>query len=160
MIKIYVNFYHNVTYSRLAKLEKLTYNWPQMQSSIKVFHEQNLIFQILLTPIIIILVDNNIYWLNRQIIIFKLSNSSLSQSQARAVTYVERNVLYTASKQTRFSGSKHRSDFISEQKSAHTNRFSICGNVYDRLDYEIHATDRLKLCVIYRYGNITYKARW
>ena len=50
---------------------------------------------------------------------------------------------------------------ISEQKSAHTNRFSICGNVYDRLDYETHATDRLKLyiCVIYKYGNITYKAR-
>ena len=34
----------------------------------------------------------------------------------------------------------------------------ICGNVYDRLDYETHATDRLKLCVIYKYGNITYKA--
>ena len=44
-------------------------------------------------------------------------------------------------------------------KSAHTDRFSICGNVYDRLDYETHATDRLKLCVIYKYGNITYKAR-
>ena len=41
----------------------------------------------------------------------------------------------------------------------HTDRFSICGNVYDRLDYETHATDRLKLCVIYKYGNITYKAR-
>ena len=54
---------------------------------------------------------------------------------------------------------KYRSDFKSEQKSAHTNRFSICGNVYDRLDYETHATDRLKLCVIYKYGNITYKAR-
>ena len=45
------------------------------------------------------------------------------------------------------------------EKSAHTNRLSICGNVYDRLDYETHATDRLKLCVIYTYGNITYKAR-
>ena len=32
-------------------------------------------------------------------------------------------------------------------------------NVYDRLDDETHATDRLKLCVIYKYGNITYKAR-
>ena len=31
--------------------------------------------------------------------------------------------------------------------------------VYDRLDDETHATDRLKLCVIYKYGNITYKAR-
>ena len=43
-------------------------------------------------------------------------------------------------------------------KSAHTDRVSICGNVYDRLDYETHATDRLKLCVIYKYGNnvITY----
>ena len=42
-------------------------------------------------------------------------------------------------------------------KSAHTDRFSICGNVYDRLDYET-PTDRLKLCVIYKYGNnvITY----
>ena len=44
-------------------------------------------------------------------------------------------------------------------KSAHTDRFSICGNVYDRLDYET-LTDRLKLglCVIYKYGNnvITY----
>ena len=48
---------------------------------------------------------------------------------------------------------KYWSDFISEQKSAHTNRFSICGNVYDRLDYETHATDRLKLCVIYKYGS-------
>ena len=38
-------------------------------------------------------------------------------------------------------------------KSAHTDRFSICGNVYDRLDYETYATDRLKLCVIYKYGN-------
>ena len=43
--------------------------------------------------------------------------------------------------------------------SAHRELFSICGNVYDRLDYETHATDRLKLCVIYKYGNITYKAR-
>ena len=42
-------------------------------------------------------------------------------------------------------------------KSAHTDRFSICGNVYDRLDYET-LTERLKLCVIYKYGNnvITY----
>ena len=32
-------------------------------------------------------------------------------------------------------------------------------NVYDRLDDETHATDRLKLCVIYKYGNITFKAR-
>ena len=42
-------------------------------------------------------------------------------------------------------------------KSAHTDRFSICGNVYDRLDYET-PTDRLKLFVIYKYGNyvITY----
>ena len=42
-------------------------------------------------------------------------------------------------------------------KSAHTDRFSICGNVYDRLDYET-PTDRLKLCVIHKYGNnvITY----
>ena len=42
-------------------------------------------------------------------------------------------------------------------KSAHTDGFSICGNVYDRLDYET-PTDRLKLCVIYKYGNnvITY----
>ena len=42
-------------------------------------------------------------------------------------------------------------------KSAHTDRFSICGDVYDRLDYET-PTDRLKLCVIYKYGNnvITY----
>ena len=42
-------------------------------------------------------------------------------------------------------------------KSAHTDRFSICGNVYDRLDYET-LTDRLKLCVVYKYGNnvITY----
>ena len=39
------------------------------------------------------------------------------------------------------------SDFVSEQKSANMNRFSICGNVSDRLDYETHATDRLKLCV-------------
>ena len=38
-------------------------------------------------------------------------------------------------------------------KSAHTDRVSICGNVYDRLDYETHTTDRLKLCVIYKYGN-------
>ena len=30
---------------------------------------------------------------------------------------------------------------------------------HDRFDYETHATDRLKLCVIYKYGNITYKAR-
>ena len=37
--------------------------------------------------------------------------------------------------------------------------YSTCGNVYNRLDYETHATDRLKLCVIYKYGNITYKAR-
>ena len=39
--------------------------------------------------------------------------------------------------------------------------FLICGNVYDHLDYETHATDRLKLCVIYKYGNIglTYKAQ-
>ena len=46
----------------------------------------------------------------------------------------------------------------SEKKSAHTDRFSICGNVYDRLNYETHATDRLKLCVVYKYGNnvITY----
>ena len=49
--------------------------------------------------------------------------------------------------------------FYIGKKSAHTNRFSICGNVYDCLDYETHATDRLKLCVIYKYGNITYKAR-
>ena len=44
-------------------------------------------------------------------------------------------------------------------KSTHTNRFSICGNVNDRLDYETHATDRLKLCVIYEYGNITYRPK-
>ena len=31
--------------------------------------------------------------------------------------------------------------------------------VYDRLDDETHATDKLKLCVNYKYGNITYKAR-
>ena len=37
--------------------------------------------------------------------------------------------------------------------------YSTCGNVYDRLDYETNAADRLKLCVIYKYGNITYKAR-
>ena len=41
--------------------------------------------------------------------------------------------------------------------SAHTNGFSIRGNVYDRLDYETHATDRLKICVSHKYGNITYK---
>ena len=49
--------------------------------------------------------------------------------------------------------------YRSKIKSAYTNRFSICGNVYDRLNYETHATDRLKLCVIYKYGNITYKTR-
>ena len=48
--------------------------------------------------------------------------------------------------------------YIGAKVSA-TNRFSICGNVYDRLDYETHATDMLKLCVIYKYGNITYNAR-
>ena len=57
------------------------------------------------------------------------------------------------------SSEKISERFKSELKSAHTNRFSICGNVYDRLDYETHATDTLKLCVIYKYGNITYKAR-
>ena len=30
-----------------------------------------------------------------------------------------------------------------EKISERTNRFSICGNVYDRFDYETHATDRL-----------------
>ena len=49
--------------------------------------------------------------------------------------------------------SKRGSDFFRGLKSAHTDRFSICGNVYDRLDYETHATDMLKLCVIYKYGN-------
>ena len=51
-----------------------------------------------------------------------------------------------------------RIDLFLGLKSAHTDRFSICGNVYDRLDYETYATDRLKLCVIYKYGNnvITY----
>ena len=53
--------------------------------------------------------------------------------------------------------SKRGSVFFLGLKSAHTDRFSICGNVYDRLDYET-PTDRLKLCVIYKYGNnvITY----
>ena len=37
--------------------------------------------------------------------------------------------------------------YIGAKVSAH-NRFSICGNVYDRLDYETPATDRLKLCII------------
>ena len=34
--------------------------------------------------------------------------------------------------------------------------FGICGNVYDRLDYETHAADKTML--IYKYGNITYKS--
>ena len=37
--------------------------------------------------------------------IFQLSNSALSQSQARSVTLAETNILYTSSKQTRLSGS-------------------------------------------------------
>ena len=47
--------------------------------------------------------------------------------------------------------------YIGAKVSAHEPIF--CGNVYDRLDYETHATDRLKLCIIYKYRNITYKAR-
>ena len=58
----------------------------------------------------------------------------------------------------RSSEKKSRIGLFLGLKSAHTDRFSICGNVYDRLDYETYATDRLKLCVIYKYGNnvITY----
>ena len=52
-------------------------------------------------------------------------------------------------------------------KSAHTDRLFVvnsCEKISERFYIgakvsETHATDRLKLCVIYRYGNITYKAR-
>ena len=34
--------------------------------------------------------------------------------------------------------------------------YVICGDVYDRLDYETHATDKTT-CVLNKHGAITYK---
>ena len=48
--------------------------------------------------------------------------------------------------------------YRSKSQRTRTN-FQSVAHFYDRVDYETHATDRLKLCVIYKYGNITYKAR-
>ena len=65
---------------------------------LKVFHEQNLIFQILLTPITIELT------IISTDLIEKLSNSSLIQSQARAIPSPETNSIQRLNK-PRFSGS-------------------------------------------------------
>ena len=33
----------------------------------------------------------------------------------------------------------------------------ICGDVYDRHDYESHDKIEIKVCVLYKHGAITYK---